>query len=76
MTARKSSLVNRKYKTKYRVANWPEYERGLRDRGDLTIWISEEAIEAWTPRKTGVPRQPDRGVRAVPEARSLRRLLA
>ena len=28
MAARKSSRVNRKYKTKYRVTNWREYERG------------------------------------------------
>ena len=34
MAARKSSRVNRKYKTKYRVTNWREYERGLRSRGD------------------------------------------
>jgi len=27
MAARKSSRVNRKYKTKYRVTNWREYER-------------------------------------------------
>ncbi|MCP5069048.1 MAG: IS5 family transposase, partial [bacterium] len=53
MAARKSSLVNRKYKTKYRVANWSEYERGLRDRGDVTIWFSEEAIEAWKPPRNG-----------------------
>ncbi len=39
MAARKSSRVNRKYKTKYRVANWQEYERGLRSRGDITVWV-------------------------------------
>jgi len=27
MAARKSSRVNRQYKTKYRVRNWREYER-------------------------------------------------
>ena len=43
MAARKSSRVNRKYKTKYRVRNWREYERGLRSRGDVTIWLSSEA---------------------------------
>ncbi len=32
MAARKSSRVNRKYKTKYRVTNSREYERGLRSR--------------------------------------------
>ena len=44
MAARKSSRVNRKYKTKYRVRNWREYERGLRSRCDITIWLSDEAI--------------------------------
>ncbi len=43
MAAGKSSRVNRKYKTKYRIRNWREYERGLRSRGDVTIWLSEEA---------------------------------
>ncbi len=54
MAARKSSRVNRKYKTKYRIRNWREYERGLRSRGDVTIWLSEEAIGAWTPPKNGL----------------------
>jgi hypothetical protein len=54
MAARKSSQVNRKYKTKYRIRNWSEYERGLRSRGDVTIWLSEEAIAAWTPPKNGL----------------------
>ncbi len=57
---RKSSKVNRKYKTKYRVTNWREYERGLRCRGDITVWFSEEARDAWMPpnngRRGGQPR--------------------
>jgi len=53
MAARKSSRVNRKYKTKYRVRNWREYERGLRSRGDVTLWLSEEAVAEWTPPKNG-----------------------
>ncbi len=47
MVARKSSRVNRKYKTRYRIQNWPEYERGLRSRGDVTMWFSDEAVAAW-----------------------------
>ncbi len=54
MAAGKSSRVNRKYKTKYRIRNWREYERGLRNRGDVTIWLSKEAIAAWTPAKNGL----------------------
>ena len=53
MAGRKSSRVNRKYRTKYRLRNWREYERGLKNRGDVTLWLSEEAIEAWTPPSSG-----------------------
>jgi hypothetical protein len=42
-----------KYKTTYRVKNWAEYEESLRDRGDITVWFSQDAVEAWTPRKNG-----------------------
>jgi hypothetical protein len=36
-----------KYKTTYRVKNWHEYEQSLRDHGDITLWISPDAISAW-----------------------------
>jgi hypothetical protein len=42
-----------KYKTAYRVKNWREYEQSLRDRGDITLWISPEAISAWRASMTG-----------------------
>lgn len=32
---------------RYRVRNWPEYEAALRTRGDLTLWFSDDAIQAW-----------------------------
>jgi hypothetical protein len=37
-----------------KVTNWPTYEAGLRQRGSLTVWFSDEAIEAWAaePRAT------------------------
>ena len=54
MAARKSSRVNRKYKAHYRVQNWREYERGLRNRGNVTVWLNEEAIGEWTPTKNGL----------------------
>ena len=44
----------------HKVTNWPAYEAGLRQRGSLTVWFSDEAIEAWAaePRATrgGQPR--------------------
>ncbi len=36
--------------TKYSVKDWPEYEQGLRNRGDVTIWFGEDAIGGWIPR--------------------------
>ena len=47
------SRVHPKYKTKYRVGNWPEYDRALVQRGDITLWVSEDAIDAWTPAPSG-----------------------
>jgi hypothetical protein len=34
-------------KQKHRVTNWAEYNQGLRRRGDLTVWISDEALGMW-----------------------------
>ena len=47
------SNVHPTYKTKYRVANWPAYNRALVRRGDVTVWLSSEAIAAWTPGRSG-----------------------
>ena len=44
-----NSRVHPKYKTKYRVTNWSEYERGLIQRGDVTVWLSADAIAEWKP---------------------------
>ena len=54
MAAGKASRINRQYKTKYRIRNWREYERGLRSRRDVTIWLSEDAIAAWIPPKNSL----------------------
>jgi transposase len=34
-------------KAKYRVTNWPDYDAALVRRGDLTVWLTEEAVAAW-----------------------------
>src|SRR4051794_35975600 len=41
-------------KQKRKVINWREYDASLRQRGSLTVWFSEEAIEGWraAPRTT------------------------
>ena len=47
------SKVHPRYKTKYRVANWAAYNQALVRRGDVMVWVSSEAIAAWTPRRSG-----------------------
>jgi len=32
---------------RHKVTNWPAYDASLRQRGDLTVWFTEEAIEVW-----------------------------
>ncbi len=40
-------------RARYRVTNWPAYEAGLRRRGDLTLWLDEDALAGWAaPRRT------------------------
>lgn len=40
-------------KAKYKVENWREYNRALRQRGSLTVWVSPDALAMWTPTQTG-----------------------
>jgi hypothetical protein len=42
-------------KSPYRIRNWPEYEAGLRRRGDLTVWLSNDAINSWRALPSGKP---------------------
>src|SRR6476620_3450237 len=42
-------------RARYRVTNWPEYDRALQQRGSLTVWVTPEALAAWHPPKTGRP---------------------
>jgi hypothetical protein len=38
----------------HKVTNWPAYDASLRQRGSLTVWSTNEAVEAWAaePRTT------------------------
>lgn len=41
-------------KPKYRVKNWSEYNKALKQRGSITFWFSEEVQENWLMKeKTG-----------------------
>ena len=34
-------------KMKFKIRNWASYEAGLRRRGSLTLWVTDEAIAKW-----------------------------
>lgn len=34
-------------KKQYRITNWPAYNESLRQRGDVTIWLSPEVAAGW-----------------------------
>ncbi len=40
-------------RARYKVTNWPEYDRALQQRGSLTVWVTPEALAAWQPPRTG-----------------------
>ena len=42
-------------KSQYRIRNWPEYEAGLKRRGDLTVWLSTSVLHAWRAPANGKP---------------------
>jgi hypothetical protein len=45
---------------RYRIRNWPQYNRALINRGRLTVWFDEQAITAWRntqpAKRPGAPR--------------------
>jgi len=47
-------------KPRYWVTNWAEYDASVKRRGSLTVWFTDEAIQAW-----GVSRPAGHGKMAV-----------
>jgi len=55
-------LTHKFTKKAYTKRDWKAYEEGLRNRGDLIVWFSEDAVAAWNhvdngQKKRGRPRQ-------------------
>ena len=49
-------------KQKYKLRNWSEYNEALRRRGEIDVWLSEEAISLWYAKErvydgTGAPKR-------------------
>jgi hypothetical protein len=43
----RTDWVPMKQKANYKVSNWKDYNRSLINRGNLSVWISDEAIVDW-----------------------------
>lgn len=44
-------------KKKYLVRNWKEYNEALVNRGRVTFWITEEAVEKWEEEREAKPKR-------------------
>ena len=46
-------------RSRYKTTNWPKYDKALKARGSLNLWISEEVIASWSAKIEG-KRKPGR----------------
>ncbi|WP_430929672.1 IS1 family transposase [Klebsiella pneumoniae] len=48
-------------KQKFKITNWPTYNKALINRGSITFWLDDEAFQAWyesaTPSSRGRPQR-------------------
>jgi hypothetical protein len=62
-------------KSVYRGRNWRQYNRSLIDRGDITIWLSDDAIAKWRAESRDVSGRPhvysDHWIETLPQLRLL-----
>ena len=52
-------------RARYRVRDWASYDRALAQRGDITVWVSPDAITGWrapADRRTGSGASQRRGL--------------
>ena len=60
-------------KPRYRVTNWREYDAALKRRGSLTVWFTDEAVQAWrAERRTTPGGQPHYSALAITTALTMR----
>ena len=60
-------------KPRYRVTNWAEYDAALKRRGSLTVWFTDEAVQAWRAEPRTTPGgQPHYSALAITTALTLR----
>lgn len=64
-------------KVTYRVRNWRKYNRSLINRGNLTLWFSDDVVDSWYAKRRGKPnrgRPPVYSDRCIEVALTLRSL--
>src|SRR4051812_2494240 len=60
-------------KPRYRVTNWAEYDAALTRRGSLTVWFTDESVQAWRAEPRTTPGgQPHYSALAITTALTLR----
>ena len=58
---------------RHRITNWREYDAALQARGSLTVWFSDEVVQAWKAEpRTGRGGQPRYSSLAIATALTLR----
>src|ERR671910_2770255 len=45
----------KRFRARYRIRNWPQYEAGLKRRGDLTLWLDQAALAGWHASRRTTP---------------------
>ena len=48
-----ASRTARKGTSRYKIRNWKQYEAGLIQRGSISFWINDDAIDQWNPEAKG-----------------------
>lgn len=74
-----TATASKTAKVSYRVTNWRAYNESLVQRGDVTLWFSEDVLEAWehdnAQKKVGRPfLYSDRAIECLLALRELFRL--
>jgi len=43
-----SKIAKKENAPKYKIVNWSEYNKSLENRGSITFWFEEQALESWS----------------------------
>jgi hypothetical protein len=49
-------LSSKRSQGKYKVTNWRDYNEALKQRGSLTVWLSDDFEESWLANKDDKPK--------------------